>query len=134
MLITTYQIRWYHNSGDYECVELAHVIVWHIQVMLFSLSFCYLLSLKSKYFTWHLVSNTLKLCPSLRMRDQVSDSLKFYRYFIFFLISVKKGSLDILVLVGHTLSAMNSVNKMLSCNWTRILSCCQNQNKRMLFT
>jgi hypothetical protein len=27
MLITTYQIRWYHNSGDYECVELAHVIV-----------------------------------------------------------------------------------------------------------
>jgi hypothetical protein len=54
-------------------------------------------------------------------------------FLIFFLISMRKGSLDILVIVGHTLSALNNVNKMPSCQWIKILSCSGNQNKRRLF-
>jgi hypothetical protein len=110
--VSSYQIRRYLNSGDYECIELAQVMVSYVKVMLFSSSFCYLLSLISNYFPCHLLSNTPKPCPSLRMKDQVSDSLKFYRYFIFFLNALRKGSLDILVLVWHILSPKNSVTKM----------------------
>jgi hypothetical protein len=68
------------------------------------------------------------------MIDQVADSLKYYTYFIFFFISMTMGSLDIAVLVGHSLNATNNVNKMPSCYWINILSCSGNQNKRKLFS